>query len=151
MWSRSSPWSRENANAFFAASHRRNLLASSKLSSVNVGLAFVLKSLSCIISTTKMALARTFYNTFVKKNSVFVTTIFVSAFAFEVAFDTTTSKVWDNLNKGVSARHFSFLCFQFIHVCMQQDDESISRHISASNGITLVILGAHVISSRHFI
>jgi hypothetical protein len=34
---------------------------------------------------------------------------------------------------------------------MQQDDESISRHISASNGITLVILGAHVISSRHFI
>lgn len=106
---------------------------------------------SCIISTTKMALARTFYNTFVKKNSVFVTTIFVSAFAFEVAFDTTTSKVWDNLNKGVSARHFSFLCFQFIHVCMQQDDESISRHISASNGITLVILGAHVISSRHFI
>jgi ubiquinol-cytochrome c reductase subunit 9 len=112
---------------------------------------FVLKSLSCIIFTTKMALARTFYNTFVKKNSVFMTTIFVSAFAFEVAFDTTTSRVWDNLNKGVSARLFSFLCFQFIHLCMQQDDESVSRHISTSNGNILIILGIHLISTRHFI
>jgi ubiquinol-cytochrome c reductase subunit 9 len=53
-----------------------------------------------------MSLANTFYNTLVKKNSVFVATIFASAFAFEVAFDTTSTKVWDNLNKGVSTRLF---------------------------------------------
>ncbi|KAI8577418.1 hypothetical protein K450DRAFT_252332 [Umbelopsis ramanniana AG] len=47
-----------------------------------------------------MSLANTFYNTLVKKNSVFVATIFASAFAFEVAFDTTSTRVWDSLNKG---------------------------------------------------
>lgn len=142
---------REKANAFLLPAIAEILLASSKLSSVNVGLVFVLKSLSCIISTTKMALARTFYNTLVKKNSVFITTIFASAFAFEVAFDTTTSRVWDNLNKGVSARLFSFLCFLYINVCMQQVDGSISRHISISNGIILVILGRHLISTTHIL
>ncbi|CAO3687348.1 unnamed protein product [Rhizopus microsporus] len=34
------------------------------------------------------------------KNSVFVTTIFAGAIAFEVGFDTLADKVWDNLNKG---------------------------------------------------
>ncbi|KAI9300747.1 cytochrome b-c1 complex subunit 9 [Cunninghamella echinulata] len=45
-------------------------------------------------------ITRTIYNTVFKKNSVFVTSIFVSAIAFEVAYDSTTSKIWDNLNKG---------------------------------------------------
>ncbi|KAG2184570.1 hypothetical protein INT43_000479 [Umbelopsis isabellina] len=45
-------------------------------------------------------LGRTFYNTLVKKNSVFIATIFGTAFAFEVAFDTTSTRVWDNFNKG---------------------------------------------------
>ncbi|KAG2194940.1 hypothetical protein INT46_003059 [Mucor plumbeus] len=45
-------------------------------------------------------LTRTIYNTFFKKNSVFVTSIFVGAIAFEVVFDSTSTKVWDNLNKG---------------------------------------------------
>lgn len=47
-------------------------------------------------------LARTVYNTFFKRNSVYVTTIFASAIAFEMGFDTVTDKVWDDLNKGVS-------------------------------------------------
>lgn len=47
-------------------------------------------------------LTRTIYNTFFKKNSVFVTSIFAGAIAFEVAFDSTSTKVWDHLNKGVS-------------------------------------------------
>ncbi|RUS32434.1 hypothetical protein BC938DRAFT_475378 [Jimgerdemannia flammicorona] len=38
-------------------------------------------------------LGRLVYNTFVKRNSVFVATIFVSAFAFEIAFDEGTSKL----------------------------------------------------------
>ncbi|RUP47578.1 ubiquinol-cytochrome C reductase [Jimgerdemannia flammicorona] len=50
-------------------------------------------------------LGRLVYNTFVKRNSVFVATIFVSAFAFEIAFDEGTSKLWDNLNKGTSSRN----------------------------------------------
>lgn len=49
-------------------------------------------------------LTRTIYNTFFKKNSVFVTSIFAGALAFEVAYDSTTAKVWDNVNKGVSIR-----------------------------------------------
>jgi len=47
-----------------------------------------------------MSLPSIFYNTIVKRNSVFLTTLFVSAFAFEVAFDTTTDRIWDNWNKG---------------------------------------------------
>jgi len=34
-----------------------------------------------------MALSTAFYNTFVKRNSVYVTSIFVGAFAFGVGFD----------------------------------------------------------------
>ncbi|GAA5809271.1 hypothetical protein MFLAVUS_002677 [Mucor flavus] len=45
-------------------------------------------------------LTRTIYNTIFKKNSVFVATIFTGAIAFEVAFDSTCDKVWDNYNKG---------------------------------------------------
>ncbi|KAI8980250.1 ubiquinol-cytochrome C reductase [Pilobolus umbonatus] len=46
-------------------------------------------------------LTRTIYNTIFKKNSVFITTIFAGAIAFEVGFDTATSKLWDSVNKGV--------------------------------------------------
>ncbi|CAO3572870.1 unnamed protein product [Mortierella alpina] len=44
--------------------------------------------------------ARAGYNAIVKRNSIFLTTIFVSAFAAEMAFDTISDRVWDNLNKG---------------------------------------------------
>lgn len=47
-------------------------------------------------------ISRVLYNTFFKKNSVFVTSIFASAVVFEVAFDNVTDKIWDDLNKGVS-------------------------------------------------
>ncbi|KAI8350322.1 cytochrome b-c1 complex subunit 9 [Choanephora cucurbitarum] len=45
-------------------------------------------------------LTRTIYNTFFKKNSVFVATIFVGAIGFEMGFDSATDKIWDNINKG---------------------------------------------------
>ncbi|KAI8098899.1 cytochrome b-c1 complex subunit 9 [Halteromyces radiatus] len=45
-------------------------------------------------------LARGVYNTFFKKNSAYVTTIFASAIAFEVVFDSASSRIWDNINKG---------------------------------------------------
>jgi len=47
-----------------------------------------------------MALSKTIYNTLMKRNYIFVGTIFASAFAFEIIFDKTTDKIWDNLNKG---------------------------------------------------
>ncbi|KAG0001557.1 hypothetical protein BGZ79_004500 [Entomortierella chlamydospora] len=44
--------------------------------------------------------ARVGYNAIVKRNSIFLTTIFVSAFAVEMAFDTVSDRIWDNINKG---------------------------------------------------
>ncbi|PSS16918.1 hypothetical protein M430DRAFT_141437 [Amorphotheca resinae ATCC 22711] len=46
------------------------------------------------------SLARPLYNTFVKRNFTFLGVIFASAFAFEIAFDITTDRIWDNINKG---------------------------------------------------
>ncbi|CAO3650528.1 unnamed protein product [Cunninghamella blakesleeana] len=45
-------------------------------------------------------ISRTIYNTIFKRNSVFVTSVFVSAIAFEVVYDSASDKIWDNLNKG---------------------------------------------------
>ncbi|ORY89952.1 cytochrome b-c1 complex subunit 9 [Syncephalastrum racemosum] len=47
-----------------------------------------------------MPVARTVYNTIFKKNSVFITSIFAGAIGFEMAFDTASNKIWDDLNKG---------------------------------------------------
>ncbi|EIM88200.1 uncharacterized protein STEHIDRAFT_155556 [Stereum hirsutum FP-91666 SS1] len=46
-------------------------------------------------------LSNAFYNAFVKRNSVYVSTIFVGAFAFGVGFDVGVTKLWDTWNKGV--------------------------------------------------
>ncbi|KAF9976236.1 hypothetical protein BGZ73_008943 [Actinomortierella ambigua] len=51
-------------------------------------------------NTTANRFARAGYNTIVKRNSIFLTTIFVSAFAMEMAFDTISDRIWDNINKG---------------------------------------------------
>ncbi|EAS35754.3 ubiquinol-cytochrome c reductase subunit 9 [Coccidioides immitis RS] len=40
------------------------------------------------------------YNTLIRRNAVFLSTIFVGAFAFEIAFDTVSNRVWDTINKG---------------------------------------------------
>ncbi|THH33835.1 hypothetical protein EUX98_g359 [Antrodiella citrinella] len=47
-----------------------------------------------------MSFANTFYNALVKRNSVYVTSIFAGAFAFGVSFDLGVSSFWDNWNKG---------------------------------------------------
>ncbi|RHZ57926.1 cytochrome b-c1 complex subunit 9 [Aspergillus thermomutatus] len=36
----------------------------------------------------------------IRRNAVYLTTIFASAFAFEMAFDTTSNKIWDSMNRG---------------------------------------------------
>ncbi|KAI9498360.1 cytochrome b-c1 complex subunit 9 [Zychaea mexicana] len=51
-------------------------------------------------ATASAGLSRTVYNTFFRKNSTFVATIFASAIAFEVGFDSLSDKIWDDVNKG---------------------------------------------------
>ncbi|KAF9581325.1 hypothetical protein BGW38_001703 [Lunasporangiospora selenospora] len=50
--------------------------------------------------STANRFARIGYNTIVKRNSIFLTTIFVSAFAAEMVFDSVSDRIWDNINKG---------------------------------------------------
>ncbi|KAK1149152.1 qcr9 subunit 9 of the ubiquinol cytochrome-c reductase complex [Aspergillus melleus] len=36
----------------------------------------------------------------IRRNAVFLTTIFASAFAFEIAFDSASNSIWDTINRG---------------------------------------------------
>jgi len=47
-----------------------------------------------------MAFSNAFYNVFVKRNSVFVTSIFAGAFAFSIGFDVGVTTFYDRWNKG---------------------------------------------------
>ncbi|GAB1526004.1 ubiquinol-cytochrome C reductase UQCRX/QCR9-like protein [Rhizoctonia solani] len=47
-----------------------------------------------------MGLASGFYNAIARRNSVFATTIFASAFAFSIGFDQAINAYWENRNKG---------------------------------------------------
>ncbi|KAI1645675.1 ubiquinol-cytochrome C reductase [Daldinia loculata] len=47
-----------------------------------------------------MSAVRTFYNAFFRTNWQMLGFVFTSAFAFEMLYDTTMNKVWDNLNRG---------------------------------------------------
>ncbi|KAJ5093244.1 UQCRX/QCR9 like ubiquinol-cytochrome C reductase family protein [Penicillium angulare] len=40
------------------------------------------------------------YQSLFRKNAVYLTAIFASAFAFELSFDTASNKVWDSWNAG---------------------------------------------------
>ncbi|RIA92561.1 cytochrome b-c1 complex subunit 9, partial [Glomus cerebriforme] len=44
--------------------------------------------------------SRGLYRSFFRRNSVFLTGIFATAFAFEMTFDTITDRWWDRVNKG---------------------------------------------------
>ncbi|KAM6495538.1 Cytochrome b-c1 complex subunit 9 [Amanita muscaria] len=47
-----------------------------------------------------MSFANTAYNTIFKRNSVFVTTTFLGAFAFGMGFDLAVTSFWDRWNRG---------------------------------------------------
>ncbi|KAF2834991.1 ubiquinol-cytochrome C reductase, partial [Patellaria atrata CBS 101060] len=40
------------------------------------------------------------HSAFMRRNTVFLGTVFVSAFAFQMAFDTGVERIWDSLNRG---------------------------------------------------
>ncbi|PVF96005.1 ubiquinol-cytochrome C reductase, partial [Serendipita vermifera] len=45
-------------------------------------------------------LARSFYNTIARRNSIFFPTIMAGAFAFGVSFNAATDAFWDHWNRG---------------------------------------------------
>ncbi|KAK0563602.1 qcr9 subunit 9 of the ubiquinol cytochrome-c reductase complex [Tilletia horrida] len=47
-----------------------------------------------------MGVAGQIYQTLFKRNSVYVGTVFGSAFAFGIGFDLLTTKYWDTRNQG---------------------------------------------------
>lgn len=40
------------------------------------------------------------YNTLIRSNGVFLSTIFVGAFGANIAFDVGSNKIWDSINQG---------------------------------------------------
>merc|ERR1712182_193565 len=48
----------------------------------------------------KMGLLSSLYGSIVKRNTTFLATIFVGAFATEIAFETGANSIWDSINKG---------------------------------------------------
>ncbi|OTB02137.1 hypothetical protein M426DRAFT_206341 [Hypoxylon sp. CI-4A] len=50
-----------------------------------------------------MAAAAPFYNAFFRRNWQMLGVVFGSAFAFEMAYDTTMNRVWDSLNRGIKS------------------------------------------------
>lgn len=47
-----------------------------------------------------MSFANRLYNAVFRRNSRFVGTVFVTAFFYDLAFNSTMDKIFDNLNKG---------------------------------------------------
>ncbi|GLA52564.1 qcr9 subunit 9 of the ubiquinol cytochrome-c reductase complex [Aspergillus niger] len=56
----------------------------------------------------------------IRRNAVYLTTIFASAFAFELAFDTASNKVWDSFNRG---RQWKDIKHQYLNKADEEDDE----------------------------
>jgi len=54
------------------------------------------------LEVVSMQFANAFYNNVVRRNSVYVSSIFAGAFAFGIGFDLGVSSFWDRWNKGVS-------------------------------------------------
>ncbi|KAJ6008326.1 UQCRX/QCR9 like ubiquinol-cytochrome C reductase family protein [Penicillium herquei] len=47
-----------------------------------------------------MPISNAIYTSLFRKNAVYLTAIFASAFAFELSFDTASNKIWDSWNAG---------------------------------------------------
>ncbi|GLA92522.1 hypothetical protein AtubIFM57143_008049 [Aspergillus tubingensis] len=56
----------------------------------------------------------------IRRNAVYLTTIFASAFAFELTFDTASNKVWDSFNRG---RQWKDIKHQYLNKADDEDDE----------------------------
>ncbi|OJJ86104.1 cytochrome b-c1 complex subunit 9 [Aspergillus glaucus CBS 516.65] len=45
-------------------------------------------------------IAEVIYQSIIRRNAVFMAGIFSGAFAFEIAFDSASNKIWDTVNRG---------------------------------------------------
>ena len=101
---------------------------------------FLLLSINLRLISHRLQLSAAFYNTFVKRNSepkvdfllpslftrlrlltligVYVTSIFVGAFAFGVGFDVAVSNFWDNWNRGVCPSFFLRITIRRFNDCV---------------------------------
>ncbi|RDW93753.1 cytochrome b-c1 complex subunit 9 [Aspergillus mulundensis] len=59
-------------------------------------------------------------STLIRRNAVYLTSIFAGAFAFEVAYDTSTNKLWDTWNRG---RQWKDIKHQYLNKADEEDDE----------------------------
>ncbi|KAH8762502.1 ubiquinol-cytochrome C reductase [Diaporthe sp. PMI_573] len=50
--------------------------------------------------TLKMAGQTTIYNVLFRSNYAMLATVFAGAFGFQMAYDVSTTKFWDNMNRG---------------------------------------------------
>ncbi|KAL2870966.1 cytochrome b-c1 complex subunit 9 [Aspergillus lucknowensis] len=66
------------------------------------------------------ALASSIYQTLIRRNAVYLTSIFVGAFAFEIAFDTSTNKIWDTWNRG---RQWKDIKYQYMNKAEEEDED----------------------------
>ncbi|KAF2227717.1 putative ubiquinol-cytochrome C reductase complex, subunit X [Elsinoe ampelina] len=62
----------------------------------------------------------TLYNTLIKRNTIFLGTVFASAFALEIVFDTTSNKIWDAVNRG---RQWKDIKYRYLQKAEDEDDD----------------------------
>ncbi|KAF3395156.1 hypothetical protein DPV78_008422 [Talaromyces pinophilus] len=70
--------------------------------------------------TTVLIRCLSLNRTLFQRNAVYLTSIFVGAFAFEVAFDTASNKIWDTMNRG---RQWKDIRHQYIQTAGEDEDE----------------------------
>ncbi|OQE23090.1 hypothetical protein PENSTE_c009G03513 [Penicillium steckii] len=61
-----------------------------------------------------------YFRSIIRKNAVFLTTIFAGAFAFELSFDTFSNKVWDSWNAG---RQWKDIKPRYLVQAEEEDDD----------------------------
>ncbi|PWY78207.1 ubiquinol-cytochrome C reductase [Aspergillus heteromorphus CBS 117.55] len=64
--------------------------------------------------------AWTVYRGLFRRNAVYLTAIFSTAFAFELAFDTASNRVWDSFNRG---RQWKDIKHRYLAAAEEEDDE----------------------------
>ncbi|RAL17276.1 cytochrome b-c1 complex subunit 9 [Aspergillus homomorphus CBS 101889] len=66
------------------------------------------------------AFATTLYRSLFQRNAAYLTGIFASAFAFELAFDTASNRVWDSFNRG---RQWKDIKHRYINQAEADEDD----------------------------
>ncbi|OQV08366.1 hypothetical protein CLAIMM_12653 [Cladophialophora immunda] len=60
------------------------------------------------------------FNGLIRKNATWLTTIFLGAFTFELAFEGATNSIWDNWNKG---RQWKDIKHRYMQQAEEEEEE----------------------------